>query len=89
MAKFTLDDLNRIIETYVDVDAQVAENALDTSYSDLGMDSLGVIELVERIHLGYRVPVPTDTIEELRTPRLTIDYVNEHLAEGHGADGDR
>ena len=89
MAKFTLDDLNRIIEAYVDVDAPVTENALDTSYADLGMDSLGVIELVERIHLGYHVPVPTDTIEELRTPRLTIDYVNEHLVEVPGADGDR
>ncbi|MFI9005840.1 acyl carrier protein [Actinosynnema sp. NPDC053489] len=90
IVKFTLDDLNRIIETHIDIDGRVTEDALDIPYAELGMDSLGLVELAERINIAHHVPVPLDIIEEMRTPRLTVDYVNEHLGGGGAeASGER
>ncbi|MEV6823385.1 acyl carrier protein [Amycolatopsis sp. NPDC051102] len=77
--KFTLDDLNRLIDGHIDIDARITESTLDKPYAELGMDSLGLVDLAERINISYRVPVPLDIIEEMRTPRRTVDYVNEHL----------
>lgn len=83
--KFTLDDLNHLIDTYIDIEARITENALDRPYAELGMDSLGLVDLAERINISYDVPVPLDIVEEMRTPRLTVDYVNGHLDGGAGA----
>lgn len=86
--KFTLGDLSRIIDTYIDSDAQITEASLDESYADLGVDSLGLVDLAERINISYHVPVPLDIIEEMRTPRLTVAYVNGHLGGGTGTRSD-
>jgi act minimal PKS acyl carrier protein len=53
---------------------------IDTSYEDLGFDSLAVLEVATRIQQDVGVPFPDDVVAELTTPRSVLDYVNTQIA---------
>jgi act minimal PKS acyl carrier protein len=53
---------------------------VDTSYEDLGFDSLAVLELASRIQQDMGVPFPDDAVAEMVTPRNVLDYVNQQNA---------
>jgi acyl carrier protein len=58
------------------------------SFSDLGADSLALIELVESLEkdLGGRSPgfrVDDEDLEDLRTVRDAVDYVVAKLGDAH------
>ncbi|MCP2317994.1 act minimal PKS acyl carrier protein [Nocardia amikacinitolerans] len=84
MREFVLDDLSRLYRACEGVDLELTEKALDQPFSDLGLDSLGTIELAERIqrewHVRMPILLPNETVEILRTPRLALEYVNKLLA---------
>ncbi|MCP2279465.1 act minimal PKS acyl carrier protein [Nocardia amikacinitolerans] len=84
MREFVLDDLSRLYRACEGVDLELTEKALDEPFSDLGLDSLGTIELAERIqrewHVRMPILLPNETVEILRTPRLALEYVNKLLA---------
>ena len=83
MSKFTLSQLSKIYQACEGVDIELSDKNLDESFIDLGMDSLGIMELAERIEREYQVPVPStlpgETADILSTPRKVITYVNQHL----------
>jgi len=46
--------------------------------TDLGLDSLDVVEFVARVEEVYRVSVPDEDWQELRTLDRIADYVRTH-----------
>lgn len=84
MSGITRQDLRRILEgPGSEADAAVWEAAgtLDTPFSDLGFDSLALLEMAVRIEQEYTVAVPEEAVENLATPRAVLDFVNRRLAE--------
>lgn len=81
MREMTLDDLTRVIRATVGVDDSVDLNAdiRDTQFTDLGYDSLALLEVVSRLEKEFPASVPEEKISDLRTPRELIDFVNAQL----------
>jgi minimal PKS acyl carrier protein len=83
MREFRLDDLSRLCRACEGADLELTEKTLDEPFADLGLDSLGTIELAERIQREWQVHVPmllpNEIVEILQTPRLALEYVNKHL----------
>ncbi|POM23580.1 Actinorhodin polyketide synthase acyl carrier protein [Actinomadura rubteroloni] len=84
MKEFTIDDLNDAISASHDAGTRVGEDMLDRPFFELGLDSLALVELAERLQAAYQVPIPDDVIEEIPTPRHALDYVNARLAADRG-----
>ncbi|CAM5394327.1 Acyl carrier protein OS=Streptomyces fumanus OX=67302 GN=GCM10018772_33950 PE=4 SV=1 [Streptomyces fumanus] len=59
----------------------LTEEALDTRFTDLSVDSLAVLEVVTQIQDEFQVRVPDAAMEEMETPRQILDYVNGLLEE--------
>ncbi|GAA4203666.1 acyl carrier protein [Streptosporangium oxazolinicum] len=75
-----LDELKRIMrECGVEASANLDADILDVSFRELGLDSLAVLEIGARVERDYGVVVPDDAMEELETPRQTLDFVNQRL----------
>ena len=84
MSEFTQQDLKRILEgPGNEADEAVWESAaiLDTPFTDLGFDSLALLEMAVCIEREYKVQVPEDTVDDLQTPRLVLEFVNDRLLE--------
>ena len=84
MSGITQQDLRRILEgADNDADAAVWETAglLDTTFADLGFDSLALLDMAVRIEQEYTVAIPEGVVEDLVTPRAVLDFVNGRLAE--------
>lgn len=83
MQKFTLKDLKEAlrasagVEESVDLDGDV----LDTSFEELGYDSLAMLELAGRVQRDFRVPMPDDARQYMPTPRAALAYINARFAE--------
>jgi act minimal PKS acyl carrier protein len=82
MAALTSPELRQMmrngvgVEDGVDLDGDID----DTTFDELGYDSLAVLELAGRIGQVYGVMIPDERLWELRTPRAVIDHVNADLA---------
>lgn len=61
--------------------SSLTEEALDTPFTDLSVDSLAVLEVVTQIQDEFQVRVPDAAMEEMKTPRQILDYVNGLLEE--------
>ncbi|MDA2812991.1 phosphopantetheine-binding protein [Nocardiopsis sp. RSe5-2] len=82
MPVFTLDDLTRLLREGVGVDdgVDLDGDIMSTPFTDIGYDSLALLEVAVLVEQEFGVAIPDEEIAELTTPRLTIDYVNERLA---------
>nr|WP_051055410.1 acyl carrier protein [Kitasatospora sp. SID7827] len=58
------------------------EELLDLSFRALGFDSLAMVELADRLQEALRVPVPTEAMDRIATPRAALAYVERLLAAG-------
>lgn len=80
--QFTLTDLIQILreaagaDEGVDLDADI----LDTSFQDLGYDSLALLEAGSRIEREYAVALDDSTVTDATTPRALLKVVNANLA---------
>ena len=79
MQEFTLADLNRAVNTCEGVEMEITEADMEVTFAELDIDSLTLVELAERLASSHGIPVPTEIIEDFRTPKLALDYVNGHL----------
>jgi minimal PKS acyl carrier protein len=84
MREFTLADLTRIMRASVGVDDSVDLDGdiVDTPFTDLGYDSLALLEIASKIDLELGTSTPDDAVGQFETPRNFIDYVNEKLSVG-------
>lgn len=57
----------------------IDESMLDSEFDDIGVDSLALVELVDRIQETCRLRIDDDVVQTLRTPRRLLDFVNARL----------
>ncbi len=76
--KLTLDDLRRILLEGAGTDEGVDldDNILDTTFDELGYDSLALLETAARITREYRIELDDDAATAARTPRELLALVN-------------
>jgi len=78
MPTFTLDDLRQIMRACAGVDESVDLDGDidDVAFTDLGYDSLAVLELQSQIQRRYDVPMSDDAQQYMGTPADTVGYVS-------------
>lgn len=83
--KINLVDLEGFINASTEQEpVTLDESMMDVDFDDLGVDSLALVELVDRVQEAYRLPIDDDTARDLRTPRMMLGYVNARLVENRG-----
>jgi act minimal PKS acyl carrier protein len=82
MPHFTLDELKKTMLTAVgDDDAiDLDRDILDVPMTDLGFDSLALMNIADIVEGEYGIHIPEDGIEEtMATPRQAVHYIAELL----------
>ncbi|MEH6374640.1 acyl carrier protein [Streptomyces sp. KLMMK] len=79
---FTLADLKRILleGSGAPEGGGLDGDILDTEFSDIGYDSLALLETTSRIEREYGIELDEDVIGDATTPRAFLDAVTGHLA---------
>ncbi|AVH94695.1 MULTISPECIES: acyl carrier protein [Streptomyces] len=57
-----------------------SESALDVEFTELGYDSLALLETTARVSQEYRVEIPEEELADVRTPAAFLKTVNRLLA---------
>jgi act minimal PKS acyl carrier protein len=83
MDEMTYEELMTIVRECAGADESVAttEGDIDTSFEDLGYDSLAMLETASRVEQAIGITLPDELVTELTTPRLFLDAVNGHRSE--------
>lgn len=82
MTQLTLTDLTTLLrecageEETTDLDGDV----LDTTFADLGYDSLAVLQTTGRIENDHALSLDEIAVSEAETPRQFLKLVNDALA---------
>ena len=83
MAKFTLDDLVRLLiecageEDGVDLHGDIE----DVPFDELGYDSLALFNTVGQIEREIGTPLPDDIVGEATTPRALLAEIDRTLRQ--------
>jgi act minimal PKS acyl carrier protein len=79
--EITIDDVRSILRVSGGVDESVDLNGdiLDTTFEDLGYDSLALLEASTRIERTFGVRLDDPTFRDTATPRALLDVVNLQL----------
>ena len=75
-APFTYDDIKHILVERIGFSDDDVPDDLDTSFSELGMDSLAIVELQLTLQQDYGVTIPDEDAHVMVTLQEAIDYVN-------------
>jgi minimal PKS acyl carrier protein len=80
MPELTIEELTRIMRTCAGEDESVSLDGdiYDVPFSDLGYDSLALMETTARVEREFGLSLP-DEIAAAATPRDFLDAVNSHL----------
>ncbi|ARZ66808.1 acyl carrier protein [Streptomyces albireticuli] len=83
-----IDTLRRILVACAGEDetAAPAGDILDIPFTDLGYDSLALMESAARIKQDFGVDIADDVLTELETPRALLDLVNGSARAGQPAE---
>ncbi|MBB5957440.1 act minimal PKS acyl carrier protein [Saccharothrix tamanrassetensis] len=86
MTEFVLQDLKRLLKSCAGVDEAVDLDGpvADTSFGDLGYDSLALFELLGRVRREYGVDLPDDALTETSTPKVAVDVIGGRIARSGG-----
>ena len=74
----TLADLTRMLresageEEGIDLDGDV----IDTSFIDLGYDSLALLQVIGQIQREYGIDIPDDAVVDAETPGAMLALIN-------------
>lgn len=60
---------------------QESEITMDTSFEDLGADSLDIVELIMAIEDEYEIQVADDEAEKAKTVGDVVQYINSLVGE--------
>ncbi|MEO3930634.1 acyl carrier protein [Micromonosporaceae bacterium B7E4] len=73
-----IDDLKRILRECAGADEKVTleGDILDATFTDLGYDSLAVLETAGRIEREYGIKLDDDVVTSAETPRSLLEIVN-------------
>lgn len=80
--ELSLDDLKRVMRESAGEDESVdlSGDILDTDFTDLGYDSLALLETVGALSREYGVELNDDDLDGVETPRAFLELVNKTLA---------
>ncbi|MEY7979479.1 acyl carrier protein, partial [Streptomyces pilosus] len=79
VTELTVEDLTRIMresageDESIDLDGDI----LDSAFTDLGYDSLALLETTGRIARDYGVELSDDILDGIETPREFLTAVNQ------------
>ncbi|EMF53325.1 MULTISPECIES: acyl carrier protein [Streptomyces] len=78
----SIDDFTRILRESAGQDEGVdlSGDIADVSFTDLGYDSLALLEVAGRITRAYGVTLPDEDLDGAETPRAFVDLVNSSLS---------
>ncbi|MEU9558359.1 acyl carrier protein [Streptomyces fumanus] len=78
----SLEDFTRILRESAGEDEAVdlSGDIADVPFTDLGYDSLALLEVTGRITRDYEVTIPEEDLDGAETPRAFVDLVNSALA---------
>lgn len=79
LSEFTLDDLKQVMQGDPDVLLKEEGDVLDTHFSELGYDSLAMLELSGRVQRDFGISLPDESIHHMETPRQALKYINEQI----------
>jgi len=82
--KVGLEDLKQILVDRVGLPAGDIPDDLTTTFEELGLDSLGFMEVALAVEQQYGLQVDEDDAEGILTLGDALDYANGRLAEGSG-----
>ncbi|WP_210589298.1 acyl carrier protein [Streptomyces sp. GESEQ-35] len=86
MNRLELTDLKTLLrecageEEGVDLDGDI----LDVPFSELGYDSLAVLQTTGRIERDFEVLLDEEAVDEAETPRAYLELINRALSERAG-----
>ncbi|MGW0707279.1 acyl carrier protein [Streptomyces sp. NPDC002643] len=84
LTALSIDDFTRILRESAGEDEAVdlSGDIADVPFTDLGYDSLALLEVAGRITREYGVALPDETLDGAETPRVFVDLVNSALSGG-------
>ncbi|MEV0119117.1 acyl carrier protein [Streptomyces sp. NPDC050844] len=82
VTELTVEDLTRIMRESAGEDESVdlSGDILDSDFTELGYDSLALLETAGRIARDYGVELSDDDLDGIATPREFLTAVNRTLA---------
>jgi len=81
MTEFTMDDLRRVMQEAAGENRHLEGDVLDQPFTELGYDSLALLEAAARVERSSGVQIGDDDIADVGTPRDFIQLVNSRLAQ--------
>ncbi|MEV4007105.1 acyl carrier protein [Actinomadura sp. NPDC049753] len=83
MKELTLDDLKNALRAAAGEAENLDESGdlLEVPFSELGYDSLAVMETTAQVERMLGIELPEEETAELRTPREYLDFVNARIKE--------
>jgi acyl carrier protein len=78
---FTLEDLHGILVDMAGMGPLVGTGDRDTKYEELGIDSLGFLEVQVELQQRFDIEIPEADAARITTLGDTVDYVNTRIAE--------
>ncbi|MEU9168839.1 acyl carrier protein [Streptomyces sp. NPDC048420] len=78
MSPFSRSDLTRLLRESAGEEQPglLDGNVLDVTFSDLGYDSVAVLQLIGLIERERDIQLADETVSEAQTPRALLDLVN-------------
>lgn len=82
MDRFTVDDIRRIMREAAgeDESAPLDGDIDQVLFSDLGYDSLALLQLVARVRQEFGVAMPDEAVAQMQTPADAVRYINSRAA---------
>lgn len=86
MDTFTIDDIRRIMrEAAGEAESVSLDGDIDqVPFTELGYDSLALLELAARVQQELGVPMPDEAVAQMQTPADAVSYVNHRVASTRG-----
>ncbi|RSD19448.1 acyl carrier protein [Amycolatopsis eburnea] len=83
MSEFTMVELKEIMTASAGVDegVELDGDITGVEFSDLGYDSLALLELRSQVERRYGVVLPDEAVSETTTPGDAVAFVNDLLAK--------
>jgi acyl carrier protein len=75
-APFTHDHLKHILVERIGLSEAEVPDELTPTFTELGLDSLAIVELQLSLQQDYGVSIPDENAHAMGTLREAIDYVN-------------
>jgi acyl carrier protein len=79
---FGFEDLKRILVDRVGVPEDDIKEDPDTTFEDMGLDSLAFVDIQLAMQQEYGFTIPEEDAESINTVGEALGYVNRRLAEG-------